>query len=321
MNKEKILKKIYTTKTYLRLRRLRMFLHYKPSYHTFKDFSKHYFVGIIKRTDEHHLFLLAGGLAFSLFVCAIPFVLILFSVLGSVLESSSMQFQVDTLINAIIPYSKYAEFVQNIIVLRIQEVIEYKALAGIIGGIGLLFAASGLFSSMRTILNKVFGVEIDVNILLGKLRDFALILTVIIIFFVTTISIPLIELVRQTASKWNVLGDIFQSGIFEHVFFSVLSLIVIFTTFSFLYFTVPIKKVGKKAILMGAFWAALLWEIAKQVFGFYLHNFSGLGKIYGTYTLVVVVAFWVYYSSIVFILGAEIARLYADKLYSRDIAD
>ena len=72
---------------------------------------------------------------------------------------------------------------------------------------------------------------------------------------------------------------------------------------------------------MGAFWAALLWEIAKQVFGFYLHNFSGLGKIYGAYALIVVVAFWVYYSSIVFIVGAEIARLYADRLYSRDIDD
>src|SRR3990170_3580794 len=319
MIKEKIIKKIHNTATYLLLRRLRMFLHYKPSYHALKDFSIHYFGGLYKRTDEHHLFLLSGGLAFSLFVCAIPFVLILFSVLGSILDSSSMQFQVNTLIDAIIPYSKYAEFVKNIIVVRIQEVIEYKALAGIIGGIGLLFAASGLFSSMRTILNKVFGVEIDVNILLGKLRDFALVLTVIIIFFVTTISIPLIELIRQTASNWNVLWDIFKSGIFEHVFFSFLSLIVIFISFSFLYYTVPIKKVGKKAIFMGAFWAALLWEIAKQVFGFYLHNFSGLGKIYGAYALIVVVAFWVYYSSIVFIVGAEIARLYADRLYSRDI--
>lgn len=277
--------------------------------------------GLYFRTDEHHVFLLAGGLAFSLFVCAIPFVLILFSVLGSILDSTYMQYQVNTLIDAVIPYSKYADFVKKIIFTRIDEVIQYKALAGIIGGFGLLFAASGLFSSMRTILNKVFGVEIDVNLLLGKLRDFALIVIFILVFFITTISMPIIELIRQAAESSNILSNIFSSGILEQFLFSILSLIVIFVSFSFLYIAVPIKKMGKKPTLWGAFWAAVLWEGAKLLFGYYLHHFSSLGEIYGTYTLIVVVAFWVYYSSVVFIIGAEIARLTADRLYARNAAD
>ena len=39
-------------------------------------------------------------------------------------------------------------------------------------------------------------------------------------------------------------------------------------------------------------------------------------KIYGTYVLFVVVAFWIYYSSIVFIIGAEIGKLYSDRKYA-----
>ncbi len=232
-----------------------------------------------------------------------------------------MQYQVNTFIEAVIPYYRYSEYVKKIIFTRIDEVIQYKALAGIIGGFGLLFAASGLFSSMRTILNKIFGVEISVNLLLGKLRDFALIVIVVLVFFITTISMPIIELIRQAAESSNLLSNIFSSVILEQFLFSTLSLVVIFISFSFLYIAVPIKKMRKRSIFLGAFWAAVLWEGAKLLFGFYLHHFSSLGKIYGTYTLIVVVAFWVYYSSVVFIIGAEIARLTADRLYARDAAD
>jgi membrane protein len=313
--------KLRSSKAYLLLRKVRMVLHYKPSYHSFKDFSRHYFKGLLKRTGEHHLFLFAGGLSFSLFFCAIPFALIIFFVLGNVLNSSSMQSQVNTFIDAIIPYSKYAQFVKGVIFNSIDEVIQNKNLAGIIGGFTLFFAASELFSSMRTILNKVFGVEININILLSKLRDFLMIILLLIIFTVVTFSIPVIEFIRQTAYEWSAASNVFNTGIFEQVFFTILSLVVIFTSFSILYLTVPVKKVRKRSALLGAFWAAILWECIKLLFGFYLRHFSSLGKIYGTYTLFVVVAFWIYCSSVIFILGAEIARLHADRIYMTDIVD
>ena len=47
-----------------------------------REFAVHYVWGLYLRTDEHHLFLMGGGLAFSLFVCIVPFVLIVFAVLG-----------------------------------------------------------------------------------------------------------------------------------------------------------------------------------------------------------------------------------------------
>jgi membrane protein len=321
MIKKKISEKFRKTEVYRLIRRLRLFLHYKPSYHKVKEFSRHYLLGLKRRSAEHHLFLFAGGLSFSLFFCTIPFVLIIFFVLGNVLDSASMQSQVNTLIDAVIPYSKYAQFVRDIISNSIQEVVQYKKIAGIIGGFVLFFAASELFSSMRTVLNKVFGVEININILLSKLKDFLLIILLLIIFTVITFSIPIIEVSRQAAHNWNIVNTIFESGIFAQVFFSLLSLIVIFISFGILYLIVPVKKINRKSALWGALWGAILWEAVKLGFGFYLQNFSNLGKIYGAYTLFIVVAFWIYCTSAVFIIGAEIARLHADRLYMKDIAD
>jgi membrane protein len=283
-----------------------------------RDFIKHYGGGLYTRVDDHHVFLLGGGLAFSLFICIVPFMLILFAVLGAVLDSNYMQYQVNLLIDTIIPYYQYSEFVKKIIYSRISEVIEYKNIAGIIGAFGLLFAASGLFSSMRTVLNHVFGVEKDVNLILGKLRDFALVVMVIIIFFLTTMLAPVIDVLRQSAGKFKSLA-FFNAPIFEHFFFTLVSFSIIFLVFTVLYITVPLKKLRKKSIVISALWAALLWETAKQVFGYYIYHFSAFGKIYGTYALVVVVAFWIYYSSIVFIIGAEIGKLFEERLVVKEL--
>ncbi len=317
MVKEIFIQWLKSLKAYSLYEKIRRSLHYKPSYHKAKDFIEHYIGGLIDRTDEHHIFLLAGGLAFSLFVCIIPFFLIMFSILGNILDSQNMQAQVNSAISAIIPYDKYADFVKKIVFSRISEVIKYKNIAGIIGGFGLLFAASGLFSSMRTILNKVFGTENNVHFLLAKLKDFALVLMVIIIFFILTILTPALDLIRQVADELNAFSFL-STGIFEHAIFSLISFVVIFLVFFTLYISVPIRKLGRKATLVSALWAAILWETAKQGFGFYLHHFTTLGRIYGTYAIVVVVAFWIYYSSIVFIIGAEIGKLYSEKKYSSE---
>src|SRR3989304_6716291 len=313
----KLSEKIKNSDAYKTFRRLRFVLSLIPSFRKIKKFSKHYFGGLYKCFDDHHVFLLAGGLAFSLFVCIIPFVLIIFAVLGSILDSGSVQFQINTMIDTIIPYTKYSDFVKRILFKRIDEFIQYKTIAGIIGGFGLLFAASGLFSSMRTILNRVFGVEIDVNVILGKLRDFALVLMVLLIFFATTILMPFINFVFQFANEFAFLSFL-RTGFFEQILLTVISITLIFIVFLVLYFSVPLKKMGRKATFVSALWAGILWEAPKQLFGFYLYNYAAFGKIYGAYALVVVVAFWIYYSSVVFIIGAEIGRLFYERQYQKN---
>ena len=81
----------------------------------FKDFFKYYFGNLFLRFDTDHIFLSAGGLAFSLFICMIPLVLIIFSVLGNILDSSNMQAQINNMIDSVIPYSQYSSYVKKIL--------------------------------------------------------------------------------------------------------------------------------------------------------------------------------------------------------------
>ena len=81
----------------------------------------------------------------------------------------------------------------------------------------------------------------------------------------------------------------------------------------------PIVKIRKRSVLIGALWAALLWIGAKVLFGMYLTSFTTFSRIYGAYALGVVVAFWIYYTAVVFIIGAEIGKLFDERVTIRII--
>lgn len=311
--KNKLINKVRATKSYKFFRRIRFYLHLTPAWHTFKAFSKHYFGGLYDRIDRHHVFLLSGGLAFSLFVCIIPFTLIIFWLLGKFLNSVEVEMQITTLIETVIPYEGYAQFVEDIIFDRVKEVVEFRNIAGFVGIVGLFFAASGFASSLRTILNKVFGTEIDINIFLGKLRDFVVILIVVLAFLITTLSLPLLDLFSSFAQETPYL-QFFNHPLFQRIFSSSISFVIMFFIFSLLYKFMPIIKIRKRSILLGALWAALMWVGAKVLFGLYLTSFKTFSRIYGAYALGIVVAFWIYYSGVVFIIGAEIAKLFDERL-------
>lgn len=292
-------------------------MYLNPLWKSLIEFFKHYFGGLYIRFDTHHIFLFSGGLAFSLFICIIPFVLIIFWILGNFLSSAEVEAQIVTLINTVIPYDQYSNFVKDIIFKRVYEVIEFKNIAGIVGFIGLFFAASGFFSSMRTVLNKINGTDIDINVFLGKLRDFLFIILVILLFFVSILALPLLELLIAIARETPYL-QFFNLPIFQTVFTALFSLTIMYLIFYSFYRFIPTVKIRIKSALVGAGWAAILWVSMKMVFGYYLSNFGTWGRIYGAYALVVVIAFWIYYTAAVFIIGAEIGKLFDERLSARD---
>ena len=273
-----------------------------------KEFVFHYVWGLYLRTDEHHLFLMGGGLAFSLFVCIVPFVLIVFAVLGKVLEASSLENQVRALVDTIIPYREHAEFVKGIILSRARELVLYKGTYGIVGALGLLFTASGLFSSMRTILNMIYKAAPLKLDLWGKLRDFGMVFLVLFLLLASIVFLPVAE-----ALKDSTLSTFTGFGTLQKYVYTILASVIVFAVFFVLYSLVPYGKLGSRVVALSALWATLLWEIAKQVFGYYITHFASIQRIYGAYVLMVVVAFWIYYSSIIFILGAEIGQLYRER--------
>ncbi|MFQ5608326.1 MAG: YhjD/YihY/BrkB family envelope integrity protein, partial [Candidatus Zixiibacteriota bacterium] len=95
------------------------------------------------------------------------------------------------------------------------------------------------------------------------------------------------------------------------------SLAAVFGVFYVLYRYIPSHITDRHTAMISALASTILWEVARQVFGFYISEFATLRRVYGAYIFFVVVALWIYYSSLVFIIGAEIGQLSRQRGKSR----
>lgn len=282
----------------------------------------YYVKGLYQRADQHHIFLLAGGLAFSLFVCMVPLLLIVFAGVGIILGIDRYEVlfrqEIQSFIDRAIPYSEYSSHLQDFVIPRVIDFLRRNNWAGIVGVVGLVFASSGLFSSMRTVLNQVYQVRPSGPIFMGKLRDLALIVMVLVYFLLSTMILPAWSVVTGFADHVEFLQWLDFTGI-QNAATKLFSFILILGAYSLVYLAVPERKQPRKVVLTSALSAAILWEAAKQLFGLYITELATFQRIYGAYALTVVVAFWIYYTSLVFIIGAEIGRLRYERRPKADI--
>ncbi len=247
-----------------------------------------------------------------MFACIMPFILVIFYVVGNLLEISSIREQLDVVVETLIPYSNYSAVVKNILNSRVEEFIKYKKIAGYFGIIGLILASSGFFSSLRTILNSVYNIKETPHFLIAKLRDFGMVILLMILFLSSAMLLPFFHAAKTLARNFPYTQWFGSLNINSFLLF-IFSSISLFAVFFLFYKVIPYRKMKKRIVSVSAFWAVAFWISAQQLFGYYLSNFASLNQIYGTYLLFAVVAFWIYYSAIIFIVGAEIGQLYKER--------
>jgi membrane protein len=281
------------------------------------NFLSYYLGGLFRRIDEHHIFLSGGGIAFSLLLSLIPFILLVFGILGNIIDPMVIEKQIINAIDTIIPYPEYADYTKQAILTRIPGVIEYKTAAAWVGGFGLFFTSTWLFSSMRTVLNNIYQCSDNKGALHGIIRDFAMVLLFIILILISTFILPFFNILVNitTSNEWL---QVLNLEIFLDWIFSLISFYIIFFSFFLFYKLIPYAKMGEAVPLVSAFWAAVLWEVARRVFGYYVSHFLATNKIYGAFILFAVILFWLFYASCLFIIGAEIGQLYRERREKRE---
>ncbi len=90
----------------------------------------------------------------------------------------------------------------------------------------------------------------------------------------------------------------------QHIF---LPFIMIFFVFFLLYKLIPNARVGNKPAVIGSFFGAVLFQISKGIFSYYVYHYSMFFKVYGILGIGFVFLIWVYISWCLVLGGAEIA--------------
>jgi membrane protein len=177
-------------------------------------------------------------------------------------------------------------------------------------GIGtLIVTASGVFGQMQSALNLIWKAEPKGGITrLIKARMISLGL-VAALGFLLMVSLVISAALSALASVLN--GFLPGVHILLQVINFVLSVILIAVLFAAIYKVLPDKQIAWRDVAIGAIATSLLFTIGKSLIGLYLGH-SNIASSYGGAAAFVVVLLWIYYSSQIFLLGAEFTHVYAE---------
>jgi len=115
-----------------------------------------------------------------------------------------------------------------------------------------------------------------------------------------------------------VFGKVLGTQLFRFLGFSDISLaiwsylgyiITLITTilvFVSLYQNTPNRRLGFREVVPGAVIASLGWVIVSIAFSYYIDNFGNYSKVYGSLGGIIALLMWLYVSSIIILMGAEI---------------
>ncbi len=239
---------------------------------------------------------LAAGLSFNLLVCLIPVLFFLVSVAGFVLSRRAAADAVLHQLGQIVPV--YRDELHQ----ALAQIIRRRGLSGLLGTAVLLLFASQLFAALRLVLNEVYGFPEGRGLLLDTLKDLFLLLVMGILFLGTILVTDLFSWIRVFLM---IPVGMAPEGV--HSMFVVLGLIIDTALFFVAYRYFPHRKVPIWPAMAGALLASVLWEAAKQAFRWYILTLGVYDRIYGPLGALVALSMFVYYSGIVFVLGAEYA--------------
>jgi YihY family inner membrane protein len=233
----------------------------------------------------------ASSMAFSAMLALIPALFLLTALLGMTIGSSQEAFRkVQDMATKVIP--NYSHEIMK----EVSFIATHKRTFGALNLLIFLFAVTPLVSDLRSTLGTIFRTGAGRPFLLEKLIDVAI--TVVFLLGITAIAAAGVAL--TVAEQWLSLPNLpgYLGGFVQYLFIAA-SFFLLYLAFS--------RKFLSVNLAAGALASAGLWYLMGPLFHKFLAYNPGYGLAFGSFKSLFVVIIWIYYSLVVFLLGAEIS--------------
>lgn len=278
------------------------------AYWTLRDYVKR----VWDNSGEDNIFFLAGGISFNILLAAVPFALLLVAGLASLLGASEERSSATIIgfIDGLLP--AHDESPASPIHRLLLDIIRARGAVGAYAAIGFIWFSTRLFGSLRTVLAEVFDVEQERGIVGGKIFDIqiTIVATLLFVAYAFISAYLAVGTARGVAALGRIGVEQDVMGQLEYRIGQLLAFVVILLMFFALYKFLPNRRIRWQTAGLAALTASLFFELAKYLFDSYVRAFSP-GSVYtGTLYAIVIIVFWVYYASLLFIIGGEVAQVY-----------
>lgn len=259
-----------------------------------------------KESNEDHVAAFAGNLAYSGLFSLFPFLVFLLSLLG-IFHATSLVSNLLTRARVALPAQAVDLIDGPILQITQQKASGGFAISAIFSVLLALWAVSGAFRSVMDALNVMYGVE-DHRSLVKRVLVSVMLAVVSALLFVTAAVLA----VAGPAIARAIAGVVGFGSVFKWTWYilqwPVLAVIVLLA-FALVYYFAPDVEQKFKFITPGSIIALVAWLLFSLGFSLYVNNFSTYNASYGALAGVVIMLLYMYFSSYIMLLGAEMNQV------------
>jgi len=251
-------------------------------------------------------------------LCAVPLVALFAYVTAKVLGNSAIAFRSLNIFS-----EEFFARLDPSFFSRLQDVAKNLSNLGWISLGGSFVAASFLFSNLIYSINFIFKAHYQKSFFYNRLMEYLIMFTIgIIMLFslaITAVWTALHRTIETSAFGTQFLNPKAMTLVDNVLLQYLLPFTLTFLVFFSLYKFIPEVKVHTRSAALAAVIAAVLWEIFKRGFAFYVVNLSVIGMVLskllqGTLTSIIFFLLWISFSLVILLWGAELASVLNDKL-------
>ena len=258
-----------------------------------------------------NVMLYAASIAFYA-IFSLPAILILMVFVGSVFYGQqAVQGQL---------YDQIAMHVGDNIALQIENILKNVEIsdAGAVGktvGIAtLLFSATTVFVNIQLALNEIWGVRAKpkkgwLKLIVDRLFSFVIVASLGFILLASLLADTFITVSQQFLVQFFSDYTVYLLQTASFILLVALLTVVFTTVFKVL----PDARVRWRDVWVGALVTTILFVIGKELIGLYLSS-STLSSTYGAAGSLVLLLIWIYYSAVIFLVGAEFTKVYSQRV-------
>jgi membrane protein len=254
----------------------------------------------VKGVQKGSLSMRAAAFSYNFFLALFPAIIFFFTIIPYIPISG---FQ-DSLL----------DLMQNIIPKKAYDAVEgtlfdiVKRPRGGLLSIGFVmamyFSTNGIHSLIESFNQTHHSIETR-NWLLIRLISILLVFILSLLVVMAIILITLGPLVIDFLAREDIIRDAFGYYLIS-IGKWLVTLLLLFFAFSFLYYLAPARKSRFRFISAGSTLATLLTAATSIGFNYYVNNLSSYNSLYGSIGTLIIVMIWIYFNAMIVLIGFEL---------------
>ncbi|TWT36736.1 ribonuclease BN/unknown domain fusion protein [Posidoniimonas corsicana] len=188
--------------------------------------------------------------------------------------------------------------------------------ASVLSAVMLLWGATGLVGQLQAALNETWEVRPDPE--QGGIRNFVIkrVLSLAMILGVAFLLLVSLVLSSVLAAAGDTIAGRLPEGFSQpllQTLYAVASTLVIAMLIAVMFKFLPDAHVRWRDVAVGALLTAVLFTVGKFAMGAYLGS-KNMESTYGAAGSLALILVWVYYTAMIFLLGAEFTQVWAKRI-------